>query len=202
MESDEMKQAWQAAGASPRQTIDANLLLTEVRRNEQSFRAMIFLRDLREITVALVLIPVWIVMGRWIKLPWMWYAMIPALLFVAGFMLIDRRRHAPRDAEASQSLAAHVASALAQVDHQIWLLRNVFWWYLLPMTLAIAGFAGHIAWAMWQEGGWAVAGFVMVVTAPTFAYVYWLNQRAVRSELLPRRQELHALLASLSEKAS
>jgi hypothetical protein len=178
------------------------LLLTQVRRNEQTFRAMIFFRDVREITVALVLIPVWIVMGRWAKVPWMWYAMIPALLFVAGFMLIDRRRHAPRDSEASQSLAAHVASALTQVDHQIWLLRNVFWWYLLPMLIAIVCFAGHIAWAMWQEAGWAVAGFVMAVTVPTFVYVYWLNQRAVRSELLPRREELRALLESLNELAN
>src|SRR6478736_2206288 len=200
MEPDDLKQAWQAESKKWRLMIDSNLLMTEVRRNEQAFRAMIFLRDLPEITVALVLIPVWIVMGVWIKLPWMWYTMIPALLFVAGFMLIDRRRHAPRDAEASQSLAAHVASALAQVDHQIWLLRNVFWWYLLPMVLAIACFAGQLAWNLRHHGGWAVAAFVVAITTVTYAYVYWLNQRAVRNELVPRREELVKLLANLDDQ--
>jgi hypothetical protein len=92
-----------------------------------------------------------------------------------------------------------VASALAQIDHQIWLLRNVFWWYLLPMVLAIACFAVHISWAARQEAGWALGGFVMAVTVPTFAYAYWLNQRCVRHQLVPRREELAKLLASLND---
>ena len=33
----------------------------------------------------------------------------------------------------------------------------------------------------------------------TYGFVYWINQRTVRVQLAPRRQELETLLASLNE---
>ncbi len=39
-------------------TINADVLLNEVRRNQQNFRRMIFWRDVREVGVAALLVPV------------------------------------------------------------------------------------------------------------------------------------------------
>jgi len=155
MNPDNLKAAWQAQAAQTRLTIDADLLLNEVRRNERSFKTMIFWRDLREIGVSLIMVPVWFYLIARHSLPWTAFPMVPAMLWVAGFMLVDRWRHKQHPPETGEPLDRRVASSLAQVEHQIWLLRNVLWWYLLPPGLAmLAGFA-QIAWVVREaDGGW------------------------------------------------
>jgi CubicO group peptidase (beta-lactamase class C family) len=201
MNPDTLQEAWRAQTSQTRLAIDADLLLKEVRRNERSFNAMIFWRDLREIGVGLFMVPVWFYLIARHSLPWTAYLMVPALLWVAGFMLVDRWSHKQRPAEKGEPLGQRVAGSLAKVEHQIWLLRNVAWWYLLPPGLAIMAFFGQIAWVI-RDGGWwvvlVVAGMIAVAGAILGA-VYWLNQHAIRSELEPRRQELQALLAGLKE---
>ncbi len=202
MNPDNFQQAWQAQPSHTRPSIDTELVLNEVRRNQRQFTACIFWRDVREVGVALLLVPLWFYLGLMLALPWTWYLTVPALLWIAGFMLADRMRHRWQPPEADQPLRHCVESSLAQVEHQIWLLRNVFWWYLLPPTLSILAFFGQIAWLA-RSDGWLTAlvtVFLVVVVAIVFAGVYRLNQHAVRSVLEPRRQELAALLMSLKDE--
>ena len=201
MNYDELKEAWLAQTSQTRLTIDADLLLKEVQRNQQSFAATVFWRDVREVGTSLLMVPVWFYLGTKHSLPWMWYLGVPALLWVAGFMLADRMRLRSYSSERGESLSHRVESSLAQVEHQIWLLRNVLWWYLLPPGLAVLAFFGQCAWEA-QSGGWWVAAVItgcVAVEAIVFGSVYWLNQKAVRAELEPRRQELQALLGSLKD---
>ena len=201
MNPDDLKQAWLAQTPQPRLTIDADLLLKEVRRNQRSFTATIFWRDVQEVGVCLVMVPVWFYLGAEYSLPWTWYLTVPAMLWIAGFMLVDGMRHKRQLPEPGEAISQRVESCLAQVEHQIWLLRNVFWWYLLPPGLTILAFFGQVAWQA-RSGGWRVALAIMGMVAVeviVFAGVYWLNQKAVRSKLAPRRQELQALLASLKD---
>jgi CubicO group peptidase (beta-lactamase class C family) len=204
MNFDEMQKAWQAEGAQARLMVDADLLLKEVQRNQRSFAATIFCRDVREIGVALVMVPVWIFLGIQWTLPWTWYLCVPTLLWIAGFMYVDRRRQRQREARAGNTLREQIETSLAQVEHQIWLLRNVLWWYLLPLWVAIVIFFGHSAWQREQHGESAIAttAGTAAVTAFVFWFVYWLNQYCVRKQLEPRRQELKSLLASLGGTAT
>jgi 4-hydroxybenzoate polyprenyltransferase len=89
---------------------------------------------------------------------------------------------------------------LFQVNHQIWLLKNVFWWYLLPIAAALGISFGVSAWHWRQEGIPMATGIILfvLVCALTYGGVYWLNQIAVRKDLEPRRQELETLLSSLN----
>jgi hypothetical protein len=202
MNPDDYKQAWQTQASQTRLTIDAELLLKEVRRNQWHFTATIFWRDVREVGTALLMVPLWFYMGAKLALPWTWYLTVPALVWIAGFMLADRMRHRRQPPEPGESLRQRVESSLAQVEHQIWLLRNVFWWYLLPLVLPMLAFLGQIAWET-RSRDWlaplVVAPMVLVVVV-VFAGVYWLNQNAVRSALEPRRQELEALNMSLKDE--
>src|SRR6186713_50367 len=93
---DELKRAWQSQPAAPRLSLDPELLIKEVRRNEQQFAAMIYCRDLREVGVALIMVPVWIYIGVKMSSLWTWYLEIPALFWVAGFMVLDRIRQRRR----------------------------------------------------------------------------------------------------------
>jgi hypothetical protein len=199
MNPDDLKQAWETQSSQSRLTIDLDLLLKEVRRNQELLAAIIFWRDFREVGTAILLVPVWLYMGSKMSLPWTWYLTIPALLWVAGFMLVDRKHHRRQPPELSEPIYQCVQSSLAQVDHQIWLLRNVFWWYLLPFALSILIFFGQVAWQT-RAGGWLAALVMVAVVAIAsciLAFVYRLNQVAVRMDLIPRRQELETLVQSL-----
>ena len=199
MNPDDFKQAWQG---QTRLTIDAELLLEEVRRNEQYFAAMIFWRDFREVGVSLVMVPLWLYLGVKNSSPWTWYLTVPVLLWIAGYMLADRMRHQRQPSEPGEPLRRRVEGSLAEVEHQIGLLRNVHWWALLPLALAMLAFFGQVAWQERAGGWWTVLSVSMVVTlgVGVLAGVYWLNQYAVRCELEPRRRELETLLMSLEDE--
>ena len=120
------------------------------------------------------------------------------------FILVDRIRHKQQPSEPGEPLLDCVRVSLTQVEHQIWLLRNVFWWYLLPFTIAILAFFAQDAWLN-HSGFWPIAlAFVpfALFLLVLYGFVYYLNQRAVRRELEPRRQELLTLLASLGDETT
>jgi hypothetical protein len=202
MDPDNFKQAWKTQSSQTRPTIDAELLLEEVRRNQRCFAAKIFWRDVREVGTSLLIVPLWLYLGVKHSSPWTWYLTVPAVLWIAGYMLVDRMRHKRQPPEPGEPLRQCVESSLAQVEHQIWLLRNVLWWGLLPLALSGLAFFGQVAWQE-RSGGWwtalAVSEAVALVVI-VLAAVYWLNQYAVRAELEPRRGELEALRMSLEDE--
>ncbi|MBI5387252.1 MAG: hypothetical protein HZA90_21505 [Verrucomicrobia bacterium] len=199
MNYDELQQAWQAQPSRVRVSLDADVLLQEVRRNQRHFTSVLFWRDLREVGGSLLMVPVWIWIGVKEALPWAWYLGVPALLWIAGFMMVDRMRQKRRQPKAGDPLRECVEGSLAQVEHQIWLLRNVTWWCLLPVAAAVGTFFAHCAWLA-RDAGWLVELIMAGITAVAAAIlwgVYRLNQNGVRKDLEPRRQELVALLRSL-----
>jgi len=204
MEPDQFQQAWRAHSSQTRVAFDADALLKELQRSQQEFQSTIFGRDVREVGVSLVMIPIWLAMGIWMSLPWTWYLTVPALIWVAGFIFVDRRRHPQRPSAPGEPLLFYVKESLAQTEHQIWLLRNVFWWYLLPFCLSIMAFFLQVAWNKSSDllefvfSAGAMGLFLLVV----YGGVYFLNQYAVRKQLEPRRQELLKLIDNLEGDAS
>src|SRR5262245_39975122 len=117
MDPDQLKPAWRA---QPQPVIDPEWLLAEVRRNHGWFAATLFWRDVREVGVSLLIVPLWIYLGTTQSLTWTWYLAVPVALWIAGFLLVDRRRHPQRPPDADESLVHCVEASLAQVEHQIW----------------------------------------------------------------------------------
>ena len=145
MNFDDMQKAWQSHDARAKVMIDAEVLLKEVRHNQRSFWAMIFWRDAREVGVA-----AWM---TWLFLHWgirdrmlAVYLLAFTCFGVGAFMVADRLIQRRKQPPLNDSLKACIEGSLFHVNHQIWLLRNVFWWYLLPLGGGIAGFLGYLAW--------------------------------------------------------
>jgi CubicO group peptidase (beta-lactamase class C family) len=201
MNPDELQQVWQSQMTGRRVNIDADVLLREIQRNKEDFEATVLRRDFLEVGVALILVPAWIWIGRNDDLPWTWYLCVPTLLWIAVFMVVNRLRQRRKEPKPGEPLRDCVESSLAQVEHQIRLLRSILWWYILPPSVAIGAFFVQCGW-MARDKGWRVgltmAGVVTFVALVDWG-IYWLNQTAVRNELEPRRRELQALLASLDE---
>jgi drug/metabolite transporter (DMT)-like permease len=172
-------------------------LLTEVRRNQRDFAATILRRDLVEIVVGLGLAGAFVAM-------W-WRQGLPSFLvcasgaaFVAGFLLVDRwRREKPRP---ESSLREHVEQSLVDVEHQLGLLRNVLWWYILPLEV---GLVLHV-FDLWRQpdlqspAGRLLAVLMGALCLATGWFVYLLNQSTVRTTLQPRHEELRRLRESLT----
>ena len=198
MNFDDLQKSWQSQDAGTRISIDADLLLKEVRRNQQQFRATILMRDLREVSVAFILVGVFIFLGVRLR-DWTDYLVALACFWVGGYMVIDRRLQKKKTPELHDSLKGCVTTSLAEVSHQIWLLKNILWWYLLPIAIPVLF---SVFWAQYRAGGLDLAKVasltgVWAVIVLVYWFVYWLNQYAVRKTLKPRMQELESLLGSL-----
>lgn len=202
MDLDKYQQAWQRQSSQTKVTIDADLLLKEVQPSQQNFRTVILLRDFREVGVALAMIPIWFFMGYRLSMPWSWYLAVPAMIWVAGFIVIHRLRHSKKSVRSDIPLIQCVQDSLAQVEHQIWLLQNVFWWYLLPFLIPILAFFTHVA--LKTAKGWLDVVALAVAYAIVLGLYYLIdliNQWAVRKDIGPRRQELIALRDSLEDES-
>jgi hypothetical protein len=161
---------------------------------------MIFWRDVREAGGSFIMMIVFIILAFVMNTLSLLFP-AAACLFVAVYMVIDRIKLRIRHPYSKQnaSLIEAVANSIVHVDHQIWLLKNVLWWYLMPFALGISAFW---LWILWQAREVLVVRFFItgcfVFLFITYYGVYRLNQQAVKKELQPRKEELETLLESIS----
>jgi hypothetical protein len=200
MNFEELQKAWQSQNPGATVTINTDLLLKEVRRNQHHFWMTIFWRDAREVGVAAFL--TWLFLHWAIRdREWSLYLLSFSCFGVGLFMLVDRWLQRRKRPVTNDPLRSCIEASLLQVNHQIWLLKNVFWWYLLPLAAAIGISICAGIWRTRQAGFSVMKGWVVFVMFGVLIYwgVYWLNQFVVRKHLEPRRQELESLLASLDK---
>jgi hypothetical protein len=133
---DDLQKTWQSQPEA-RVRVDADVLLTELRRNQRSFKRTIFFRDFREVFILACCAVFFFVTGLDDE-GWTWLLLVAACIWVAGYFLVDRYRRLSRVASFGDSLSGCVEASLNEVEHQIWLLQNILWWYLLPPFAALA----------------------------------------------------------------
>ena len=198
MNFEALQKAWQSQDPGAKVTINTDMLLNEVRRNQQQFRATIFWRDVREVGVALLL-ALFFLYRSMRHHDWTDYLLALAGFGVGTFMVVDRLLQHRKHPVSNDPLKACIESSLLQVNHQIWLLKNVFWWYLLPFAAALGISISYSTWHARNAGFLAVIIWVISALVIVLVYwgIYWLNRFAVRKSLEPRRQELETLLANL-----
>lgn len=203
MSPDDFQKAWKAESDKTRVSVNTDSLTELVRRARKDFRTIIFWRDTREVGAALLWIPAWVLMGVFFALPWTWYLGILAFIWIAAFIAVDRRRHPQQTGDPGESLLENARESIAQVEHQIWLLRNVAWWNLLPGLVALIPFFAQVSLRRYSDWWGAAASFfgVVLFVIVVDVFVYYINQRAVRKDLQPRRQELLALVRGLEDGA-
>jgi lipopolysaccharide export LptBFGC system permease protein LptF len=115
---------------------------------------------------------------------------------VGAFFLVDRILQRRKQPVSDDSLQACIQNSLLQVNRQIWLQRNVFWWCWLPFTTALAVSFGY---AFLRFHTPKFLAFLVLFVIPLAWWGYRLSQFTVRKVLEPRRRELETLLASRKE---
>lgn len=199
MSFDEWQARWQAHDHGGQLNIDSDALLEEVLRNQSDFEKRMWRRDFGEVTAAVL---VTFIFGTLAVLIDQWSLFLGAAgsLFVGIFMVFDRLKQRWQRTTVADSLPSAINASLVQVQHQIWLLRNILWWYLLPLVPGLVAILVSTSRES-QGNGLAdqlVIAFVGLICLLVFWGVYWLNQREITRNLEPRRMELEELRASLS----
>lgn len=191
MNDEEMKRLWQNQPL-PEPAADVAALVKAARRKHRKFQRTILWRDFREVVVALVLIPIFLPSALKAHAPWTSFLIVLALLFVSGFLVIDRLRRRGMKASPGATMVDALAQALRDVEHQIWLLRNVLWWYIGPLAGALII---HDAYRLLSEHS-SLSRFLVSLGFNVLigCWVWNLNQRAVKRDLEPRRDDLQKLL--------
>jgi len=194
MTFDELQASWQSQAVPKTVTIDESMLLTMTRRDQRSFVAGILWRDIRDVS-GFLLFGVFF-LGIYINSHSIG-ALTVALgcLFVGGFFIVDRLIQKKPKPVYEESIGACVRQSLHQVNHQIWLLRNVLWWCLLPIGIGIV-------LGPWLEQGWACFNKGHIFILVIFYGSYRINQHTVLYVLRPRRNELIDLLQQLDPEDS
>lgn len=202
MNPNDLPEIWRAGSSRPFATPEADWLLLNVRRDARRFDRTILWRDIREVGIAFVLIPTWLVLGWRQSLPWTWYLAVPVLTWTIGFLLWHRAQGGRLAPKPDDPLRQQLLGSLRQVERQVWLLRNVAWWALVPFGLAGLVYIGQAAWLERTTGWlWLVApAMAAALIVGVLTVVGLLNDFAIRTELEPRRRELAALLASLADE--
>ena len=202
MSFDELQKKWQSHDHGTLKNFDAGLLLNEVRHNQRALEAAVFRRDCVESGLGVLMTCFWgygaIYWGEW-----GWAITAIGCLFVGTFIVVDRWVQRRRRPASDSTLISVIRISLDQINHQIWLLRNIFWWYLTPLGIGLLAFFAPLLWknpngGLNQQNG---LGISVLVCLLVFWGVYYLNQIAVKRSFIPRREELETLLASLDRTA-
>ena len=204
---DELKSAWNAQPLPRQITMNADVLLQQIRGDKARFTSEILWS-----TVFMIL--AWVVMAFGFMgfsiykvrhgAPWEAFSGLFLLgiihLAIAAYTALDRFRHIRR-VSLSTSVLACAEESLGLVRHEIQLWGNVLWWLLLPLALGAEASVLAFAWTLgvhWLVSPFAFAwlGTVVILTLGGS----WFSRWYVHTYYEPQRQELEALLRELKSQ--
>jgi hypothetical protein len=217
MEFEEMKMIWDAQNHEPLYALNEPALHRVVQHRLRDWQRSMARCFALEITIGAVcgvamLVcasvlafgdPAWLATVSWIKAPvtrgHVWALLAAAAIwFYYVVYMVWSRKHQQRRVEAfDSSLRGDLDRALSQTDFQVATARNIVWWGLIPVWVAVALWVATLfhleagpVWAYALLGGIALGGFVIDVAC---------RQRSITNRFQPRRRELESLRAKLAD---
>jgi hypothetical protein len=180
-------------------TVHADTLFKVVERNKRSFERMIFWRDVLEVGGGIAVAMAAAFFAKVLGCGWPFYVLAVSAVWYVGFMVVDRIRQGKNVPALSEPLSACINASIRQVNHQIWLSKNVVRCCLLPVGIGLLFAFCDIVYLLRPRSWIDIPVFLatLVLCAAVLRDVYRNNERAVREEFQPRKRELEALLNSL-----
>ena len=177
--TDELRELWNTTPVPP---VRREEVLATVQKRIKKFDRMIFMRNLRECAASLIVSAVFFWMALQIREPWQragaWILVVSGLFIT--FTLI-RYGRSGKDPDAGSNLIDYISALMNRYDQQVRLLKNVKYWYLLPMYIGLVSLTIGKVLQESRAGAvkWPVLAMPIVYTV-LFAWIWWLNEvRAV-----------------------
>ncbi len=209
MTHDPLQEIWNNEEEPSTVKIDKEWLLNLVRKKQRDFNHAVLRRDILEIGIHLLCAPIFVYYGITSakgggQHVWTWYLVAVACIWNAGFFVANRLWWKKKTNPTAPS-TSFLDRSMSEIENQIWLLKNILWWYLLPPGIAFLcvylqrmmhkSGAVENADQLWEtRWDFAVSYLAIVVV---FGLLYYINQRYVRTELEPRKRELSELRENL-----
>lgn len=191
-EMDRFKAAWRTRSVTGADNRPKEEIMVEIKQRVEKLDRTVFWRDARETLAAVCVSGFFAVTLLWITNPMSrvgaWVLILSGVAITATLHITRLRR---RHIAAGEGLETFCRLELEKVDAQIRLLRGVTWWYVAPVLVGVNLFYFGLSRA--PMSGAVYLALSLVIGAG----IIWLNQRAVRRELQPLRDELQGCLDGL-----
>ena len=187
MTFDELQNNWKCQQNEFELKIQPDILLREVQRNQKNFETTYFWCDIIITGCCMFCAALFLFWGIKFGL-WPLYLLAIICFSVSSFVVINRIVQRKNRPGYSETLHDFVNGSLIQVKQQIWIHRNVFWWFAGPIAI------GQIIWFGYWKSILNVTIAVLIALG-----VHLSLQWEIRKKLNPRKQELEELLNSLKE---
>jgi len=190
MNDDALKQLWKGQHFESLPALPDETQLAAMKQRMKSFDKSILRRDYGEVVACIFIIVFFgvdLIFGKNSALTQAGcMVLIASALFISWKLVVSKRR-LPK-AEPNAPIVDAVKVELQKVENQISLLKSVAWWYLLPL------FVGVMLHHLGGPGSSPIKLGYSVFVLVLYAFIYWLNQHAVKKTLLPLKWELESLL--------
>jgi hypothetical protein len=204
MTTDEMSEAWGLPDNAPTLGISSETLLKQVGRSHRDFLVALLRRDVLELVAGFAVIAFfcWFGWATWDPLRlWTAFAASGCVMIPMAHFFWEVRHLCKKVHVFHHTVTTTLEQAIREINRQIVLLKNVLWWYLLPIGAGLTILLGQIGLFFVRAqipGDVWIKFLAYVVFGIVFFYgVYRLNQRAVEKELQPRKAELEEMRAEL-----
>lgn len=198
MNWNELEQVWRTAPAAPDVAVDSADFAARRRRMARALARRDWLEAAVGGAVAATFAGFLLFFGI---ADWRGWLAVGLVLTVSGFFVAERRRARRLRPGPEASLLAQIDGEIAELRHQRRLLERVAWWYLLPLGAAALLFSWSLLALVAERTGRFDGGFLLRFGAIMVAVdvaVWWLNRRAVATEIEPRLRACEAARAELA----
>jgi len=192
MDEENLKKLWLDAGNEQNVKIDADKLVKSLMNTMSKFEKKIRRRDRIEITVGVLMIPLF----GWLtftvtELIGKIGAAIILINCIVTILKLNRARKVIVKEHFDSEVKNQLETSLKLVRQQIKLLDSVLWWYLLPF------FIGVICLTFSSSDNLPFKVIYSIIIMALYGFIWYLNKRAVKRQLKPLESNMVKALQEL-----
>jgi Ca2+/Na+ antiporter len=199
MKLDDLKAGWKAEVKQSSAAIDLTNVIKSIEKETSKLDRTVKRRDILEISIAILLIPVWVwqlfVVDNLIQIIGLLVAIF-ACLFIPYKMIKAKQVEPQKD----NSVLAFLEVEKIKLENQKKLLESIAVWYIAPLMLAIVLFT---AGATTNEAGIPQIDESLAIyyfSCALFSVgVYWLNKRSAKKQFAPVLNKVNQRIKELTE---
>lgn len=198
MNWNELEQVWRTAPVMNQPSVDTAEFAARRRRMQLSLARRDWLEAAVGLGVASSFAGFLVFLG---VADWRGWLAVGLVLAVSGLFVVERQRARRLRPATDAALLVQLDGEIAELRHQRRLLLRVAWWYLLPLGAATLLFVWALLDFVAQRTGKFDAAFLIkfaAVSAAVDVAIWWLNRRAVTTEIEPRLRACEAARAELA----
>lgn len=197
MIEDELIKIWQSSPKVEQIKFEKSRLMLDVQSSLNRLDKKIKFRDLTEISLAILVIPIFTYQVYAIPFPLSKIAsvLIVLWLFYVIFRLRRSKKHKPSSFTETYIDYLHKSKKYLYIQKR--LLDTVFYWYIFPCLFAVVLFIIGAS----LGGRFGILKLIVIIIGVICLGigVYFLNKRAVRREFTPRLKKIDELIKALEK---